>query len=89
MSALSVLGLIGTALTAFFMIPHLMSAMRDGFPHGTTLAWGVMVIQAAVWAAYGIIDKDPLVTAPTLISGPIAVILAVWTYRHKKLARVE
>lgn len=66
------------------MIPHLLGAIRVKAPHGTTLAWSVMIVQAGVWAAYGLIAEDYMIAAPTAISGPIAMILAVWSYRYKK-----
>jgi uncharacterized protein with PQ loop repeat len=87
-SAVVVLGVVGTCLTTIFMVPHLVAAMRARRPTGTALAWGITALQSSVWTLYGILAQDALVAAPGIVTIPIGVTLTVWALLDTRSRRL-
>jgi hypothetical protein len=85
-SALVLLGSLGTTLSAVTIVPHLMHAVRTRKPAGSPLAWALGAVCSVVWFAYGVVDRDLLVAAPGLVTIPIGVVLASWAFREARAA---
>lgn len=78
MSPLVLLGLLGTSISTIFMFPHLANAIGHRRPAGTAFAWALTTCQSLTWMLYGLLDNDPLVTAPGFVTVPVGLTLTVW-----------
>lgn len=84
MSALVLLGSLGTVLSTVAMLPHLTQALRTREPAGSPVAWALGAACSMVWFAYGLATHDLLVAAPGLVTIPVGLMLATWTHRNQR-----
>lgn len=89
MSALVVLGLLGTLFSTITLIPHVAHAVRSGVPGGSPMGWTLSFGGSTVWGVYGIVAHDIPVAAPGLVTVPCGLLLAVWSIRNRLRPGVE
>ena len=82
MSALVVLGVLGTVFSTITLVPHVAHAMRSGVPGGSPMGWTLSFGGSTVWGVYGVVAHDLLVAAPGLVTIPCGLLLAVWSVRN-------
>lgn len=87
MSALALLGAIGTLLSTIQALPHLMVAVKDRKPSGSPLGWLLSVVGTVVWMSYGFVSHDVWLMLPGFVTVPVGSTMCVWAWRSKVAMR--
>lgn len=86
---LNVLGVLGASIAGLMLIPQGVSIyrMRRDKVALSGISWvsfALIFTQAAVWCTYGVIARDPWVTAPTLVNMPLSLVTAIYAFRAQR-----
>jgi hypothetical protein len=86
-SAVVLIGALGTLLTTVQMLPHLAAAIRTRTPSGSAIGWTLSMAAAAMWGIDGLVTSNLWLLAPTTVTVPVYSALAIWVWRSTRQSR--
>jgi hypothetical protein len=80
-SAIVLIGVLGTLLSTVQTLPHLAAALRTRVPSGSALGWNLSLAGTTMWCLDGLLTHNYWLAAPTLVTFPVFSVLSFMCWR--------
>jgi hypothetical protein len=80
-SAIVLIGVLGTLLSTVQTLPHLAAALRTRVPSGSALGWTLSLAGTSMWCLDGLLTHNFWLAAPTVVTFPVFSVLSFMSWR--------